>query len=121
MTALADLPANMQTKIAIVGDCWEWTGSRNPKGYGSVTNGRGGSMLAHRKAYQETVGEIPDGMQLDHLCKNTSCVNPAHLEPVTNAENMRRRYHVGRTAVEGAGFMDIFDRYWGHLSEQVSA
>lgn len=92
MFSIADLPANMQTKVTISGDCWEWTGARNPKGYGSVTNGKGGSMLAHRRAYEEVVGEIPDGLTIDHTCENTSCVNPAHLEPVTLAENIRRRY-----------------------------
>lgn len=69
-------------------DCWEWQGSRN-NGYGFI---RVDYRLvgAHRVSYQEFVGEIPAGLTLDHLCRNPPCINPAHLEPVTNAENIRR-------------------------------
>lgn len=117
---VADLPARMQTKIRIEGDCWVWTGARNPKGYGSVSSGtKNRSMLAHRKAYEATKGQIPDGLQIDHLCRNTSCVNPAHLEAVTGAENMRRRYP--RSAPDSQvtqGFRDIFDQYFGHFMKR---
>lgn len=72
--------------------CWMWTGSSSKPTptaaeYGKYTS-RG---VAHRVAYELLVGVIPDGLELDHLCCNTLCVNPAHLEPVTRAENMRRR------------------------------
>lgn len=90
---LTDMPASMQTKIVLEGDCWAWTGAKNNRGYGSASAGFSGkSMLAHRKAYEAAVGEIPAGLTIDHLCKNIVCVNPAHLEPVTIAENIRRRY-----------------------------
>lgn len=46
--------------------------------------------MAHRVAYELWVGPIPEGMELDHRCKVRACINPAHLEPVTHAENMRR-------------------------------
>lgn len=88
---VTDLPTNMQNKIVIEGDCWLWTGARNSKGYGSASNGKS-SMLAHRKAYITTKGPIPVGLTIDHLCCVTTCVNPAHLEAVTGAENIRRRY-----------------------------
>lgn len=70
--------------------CWLWLGSRNHKGYGLFTDEVGKNCRAHRWGYEHFAGQIPDGMVLDHLCRNTSCVNPAHLEPVTAAENTRR-------------------------------
>jgi hypothetical protein len=68
------------------GDCWEWTGSLN-KGYGQWS-----ARMAHRLVWEVLVGPIPDGLTLDHLCRNSRCVNPDHLEPVTQAENNRRGY-----------------------------
>jgi hypothetical protein len=71
------------------GECWLWTSSLNRYGYAEMKiNGR--SRMAHRVAYELLVGPIPDGLQLDHLCRVRYCVNPAHLEPVTSAENTRR-------------------------------
>lgn len=67
------------------GGCWLWTGSQDGKGYGKTGRGR-----IHRIVYEELVGPIPDGLQLDHLCRVRNCVNPAHLEPVTGRENVRR-------------------------------
>lgn len=71
------------------GGCWDWTGARTEKGYGQFWHA-GGMVKAHRFAYEHGVGPIPDGLELDHLCRNTSCVNPDHLEPVTTTENLRR-------------------------------
>lgn len=68
------------------GDCWLWIGRRDRKGYGRHTN-----EVAHRATWKALVGPIPDGFQLDHLCSNPPCCNPAHLEPVTPEENGRRQ------------------------------
>ncbi len=73
--------------------CWEWAGQRSEKlyGYHYVTeNGKCRSLLAHRVSFTLLLGEIPAGLVLDHLCRNPSCVNPDHLEPVTFEENFRR-------------------------------
>lgn len=80
------------SKVEKTSGCWEWRGGRKPEGYGVFsTGGRAGGMVrAHRAAYWLLVGPIPEGLFLDHLCRNPGCVNPAHLEPVTHAENVAR-------------------------------
>lgn len=71
------------------GGCWLWTAGTCPEGYGKFSlNGR--SVYAHRTAYEWLVGAIPEGLHIDHLCRVRSCVNTAHLEPVTVGENIRR-------------------------------
>lgn len=78
----------------VVGDdfkkCWLWTGPFKPEGYGKFAVGRKRQYQAHRFAYEDMVGEIPPGLQLDHLCRVRACVNPWHLEPVTNRVNSIR-------------------------------
>jgi len=71
--------------------CWEWRGARNPRGYGNIcVDSYGSAKSTHRVAYMELVGEIPEGLEIDHLCRNRACVNPTHLEPVDHATNVRR-------------------------------
>ena len=69
--------------------CWIWAGHRYSNGYGAISHERK-QVLAHRWSYERFVGPIPAGLVIDHLCRNKSCVNPEHLEPVTSRENSRR-------------------------------
>lgn len=70
--------------------CWIFQLWRTHEGYGHLADGSGVQRLAHRVMWERANGPIPDGLHLDHLCREPSCVNPAHLEPVTPAENARR-------------------------------
>jgi hypothetical protein len=86
--------------------CWQWTGSLHPNGYGNigVQFGAGRAnrrqLLAHRVSYEIHLGPIPAGLTLDHLCRNRACVNPAHLDPVSERENILRS--TGPAAVNAA-------------------
>lgn len=82
-----------QTAISETG-CLEWIGTRNAAGYGQFyINKKRGTVLAHRYSYERIRGVIPTGLVLDHLCRNPKCVNPDHLEAVTQYENQRRGVH----------------------------
>lgn len=85
-------------KVVPTGFCWEWTGGKNGQGYGSFSAHRT-TFRAHRMSYEALVGPIPEGLVIDHLCRNPSCVNPDHLEPVTVRVNTLRG-HSPRIAAE---------------------
>jgi hypothetical protein len=90
MSPRANTPEDFwaNVKISAPTECWPWL-RYTQKGYGRTRFG-GKSMQAHRVAWQLTNGPVPLGLVLDHLCRNRGCCNPAHLEPVTNEENLMR-------------------------------
>lgn len=88
-TAKSAFAENFWARVDADGDCWLWTGGLDSYGYGKVHIKRT-TRGAHRVAWELLVGPIPEGLQLDHLCKVRRCVNPDHLEPVSGAENNRR-------------------------------
>jgi hypothetical protein len=69
--------------------CWEWQAAKTGGGYGLFWLEKT-FHLAHRVAYEVLIGPIPEGLTIDHICKNPGCVNPSHMEPVTQGENLRR-------------------------------
>lgn len=83
------------SKVDATGICWEWTAAKNPRGYGIFSHDFR-SRLAHRVAWELLVGPIPSGMVIDHVCRNPGCVNPDHLDVVTQSENLRRSPLMGR-------------------------
>jgi hypothetical protein len=97
MTYLEKAKLRFNTKYRITDSgCWEWTASAtivNPKvqtlAYGKFSY-EGSTQYAHRISYRFFIGSIPEGYVIDHLCRNTLCVNPEHLEAVTQLENLQR-------------------------------
>jgi hypothetical protein len=96
--AIEDLPNKLRTKVRMdPSGCWIWTAAidRTRGGYGFLgvwisAEKRRTTIAAHRAVYQALVGPIADGLVLDHLCRNPPCVNPAHLDPVTQRVNLLR-------------------------------
>lgn len=70
-------------------ECWSWLAHKHPRGYGAIKIG-GKMIKAHRLSYYLYRGKMPDGLDIDHLCRNTSCVNPFHLEAVPHKVNIMR-------------------------------
>lgn len=85
----AKTEARFWAKVDKTGSCWVWTGAHNGLGYGTI-RWRGKVMRAHRVAYGLLVGEIPAGLTIDHLCRTRDCVNPQHLEAVSQRINTLR-------------------------------
>lgn len=94
MDEITQLPRKLYTKIQVLDmgfstHCWVWVGAKHREGYGHFYVGRK-SFLAHRVVWLAMRGEIPSALECDHLCRVRPCVNPAHIELVTHAENVAR-------------------------------
>jgi hypothetical protein len=76
--------------------CWLWCGGLQSRGYGFFCLSDASMVLAHRYSYELARGPVPDGLEVDHLCRLKACVNPEHLEAVTQSENTLRRYRAAR-------------------------
>ncbi len=84
------LGPGFSNRIRVADDCWIWLGAKLPQGYGAWRRPGHTTRRAHLLVWRILVGPVPDGLELDHLCRVTACVNPAHMEAVTHRENMRR-------------------------------
>jgi hypothetical protein len=86
------LKKDIHTRYTVDPDtgCWLWQGDRSPKGYGSIKTPSGQRLGVHRYFYELYRGPIPDGLEIDHLCRRRNCVNPEHMEAVTHLVNIRR-------------------------------
>lgn len=98
MTALADRLLDKIEEDA--NGCWLWTAYTASNGYARISVARSKSREAHRVSYELFVGPVPEGLQLDHLCRVRHCINPDHLEPVTSRTNLLRG--IGPTAQKAA-------------------
>ena len=90
MPASRPLADRFWEKVQKTESCWLWIAGKDSRGYENITDANGCDRKAHRVGYEMLVGPIPEGFDLDHLCRNHSCVNPAHLEAVTHKENCDR-------------------------------
>lgn len=110
----AAMLAKVRARLAVdeATGCWNWTGATNHGGYGvhSVTVGyrKRKQYRVHRLTYELLVGPIPGDLTIDHLCRNRVCANPAHLEPVTASENVRR------------GMANIVACKYGHPFDEIN-
>ena len=88
----AKIQERLWKKVNKTNTCWLWTASLDTKGYGQFANPSSPKGTpAHKSVYELLISKVPKGLELDHLCRNKSCVNPEHLEVVTRLENLRRR------------------------------
>jgi hypothetical protein len=94
----APLIERFTNRIEVTQTCWFWTGSLNDLGYPKLSMSHNTSVYAHRVSHELFKGPIPDGLVIDHLCCVPACVNPDHLEAVTQQENLRRGHERRGTA-----------------------
>lgn len=112
-------------KVQKTDTCWNWTGNLNHLGYGRVwttnrdrADRRGVGPMAHRVSWELANGPIPDGLLIDHICHNTACVNPDHLRPVNNKQNMEHRSgprRNGSSGVRGVSWHSAANKWRAHV------
>jgi hypothetical protein len=104
-------------KVDKTADCWIWTGALHGNtGYAIFGVSKGKTTAAHRFAYEDAVGPIPPGYHVDHLCFNRTCVNPAHLRVVTQAQN--NQHYSGPTKRNKSGYLGV---YWHKGAQKWAA
>lgn len=111
--------ARVYERLNVVGDegsCWLWPGAK-AHGYGQVYGG-GRMLRVHIVVYEAEVGPVPDGLELDHLCRVRACARPSHLEAVTHVENMRRS--ASRGGVLAAPVIPLTECKRGHPFDEVN-
>lgn len=92
-----EIPAEALPGLDGIGHCWIWLGARQSAGYGHLSNGRGGLILAHRAAWILSGRKLPAGKDLCHRCDTPACVRPSHLFVGSRADNMQDAVRKGRT------------------------
>lgn len=109
------------SKVTVVDDatsCWLWQAYISTNGYGEFRREFDGEryplVKAHRWAYEYVIGPVPDGLDLDHLCRTRACVRPDHLEPVSRSENLRRG-DMARTAPRSEAWKASRRATWARL------
>jgi len=105
LSNLKSIEDRFWVKVHKTETCWIWSAGRERKGYGRFYV-RGQHIMAHRAAYLLVVGQIPEGKILDHKCHNKSCVNPAHLRPVTIKQNGENQ--LGPQITNTTGYRGVF-------------
>jgi hypothetical protein len=85
-----DIEGRFYKKITVVQECWIWKASKLESGYGLFTDEYGKTITAHRWSFQHFHGVIPQGLVIDHICRNPSCVNPKHLQAISQSDNIKR-------------------------------
>ena len=83
------LIVRLMEHVEVTDTCWNWIGHKINGGYGRISVNHK-NKLAHRTSYELLIGKIPDGLVINHICRNRGCINPEHLEPVTQKENVRQ-------------------------------